>query len=277
MISQIGPGTRAIVTGASWGIGETFAEALAERGADLLLVARTEERLHAIAAGLAERYGVRVESVAVDLTASDGPRRVLEAADMLSFEPTLLVNNAGLGVLGPFADLPPERAREMVQLNVIALTDLTYRVLDRMVARGSGAIVNVGSASAFQPLPNYGVYAATKSFVFSFSAALWAECRERGVHVLAVCPGAVDASEPGVLSDPTPPRRRFRRRITRKRVVEMALRALEQGRPVVVPGGPPRAARIALGMLPRRTRLRLTGMLLGRYPTMLTGIRRREP
>ena len=105
------------------------------------------------------------------------------------------MNNAGIGVLGPFEDLPLERAREMIRLNVLALTDLTYRVLERMQARGGGAIVNVASASAFQPLPNYGVYAATKSFVVSFTAALWAECREHGVRVVAVCPGPVDAGE----------------------------------------------------------------------------------
>ena len=144
---------------------------------------------------LAERYGVRVEIVAVDLGAPDGPRRLVEAADALGFEPTLLVNNAGVGVLGPFAELSLDQAREMVRLNVLALADLTYRVLERMQARGSGAILNVGSASAFQPLPNYGVYAATKAFVASFTAALWAECRGRGVRVVAVCPGAVDAGE----------------------------------------------------------------------------------
>ena len=193
--TQIGPGTRAIVTGASWGIGEAFAEALAARGADLLLVARSEARLRALADDLAERHGVRVEVVAVDLGDPDGPRRLIEAADALGFEPTLLVNNAGIGVLGPFEDLPLERAREMIRLNVLALTDLTYRVLERMQARGGGAIVNVASASAFQPLPNYGVYAATKAFVVSFTAALWAECREHGVRVVAVCPGPVDAGD----------------------------------------------------------------------------------
>src|SRR5262249_10560855 len=156
------------------------------------------------------------EVAAVDLADPDGPRTLVELADALDFEPTLLVNNAGLGVLGPFAELPLERARAMVYLNVLALTDLTYRVLAGMLGRGSGAIVNAGSAWAFQPLPNYGVYAATKSFVFSFSAALWAECRDQGVHVVAVCPGAVDAGDPGVLAAPGRRRRRFRRRITRR-------------------------------------------------------------
>lgn len=305
---RIGPGTRAIVTGASWGIGETFAHTLAARGADLLLVARSEARLRALAETLAERHGVRVETVAVDLAAPDGPRRLVEAADALGFEPTLLVNNAGVGVLGPFAELPIEQTREMIRLNVLALTDLTYRILERMPVRGGGAIVNVGSAAAFQPLPHYGVYAATKAFVASFTAALWAECRSRGVRVVAVCPGAVDASDPvgqpagaiasangsstsaGNAGAPARPatasagagtlptlRRRFRRKISRERVVAAALDALAYDRPIVIPGGPPAVARLALGLLPRRSRLRFTGLLLRRYPTALTGIRRRAP
>lgn len=277
----IGPGTRAIVTGASWGIGETFARELAARGADLLLVARTEDRLRVLADELREQHGARVETVAADLAAPDGPRRLVEAAEARSFEPTLLVNNAGVGVLGPFADLSVEKAREMVRLNVLALTDLTYCVLAGMLARGSGAIINVGSASAFQPLPNYGVYAATKSFVASFSAALWAECRGRGVRVVAVCPGAVDAGAPdeAAVANGSRPRRRLqlRRKVTREEVVANALVAVERNRPVVLPGAPPRIVRLGLGLVPRRARLRLTGMLLHRFPTMLTGIRRRDP
>lgn len=274
MTPRIGPGTRAVVTGASWGIGETFAHVLAARGADLLLVARNEDRLRMLAEALMARYGVRVEIVAVDLGATDGPRRLVAAADALGFEPTLLVNNAGFGVLGPFSELSLEQARAMVRLNVLALTDLTYRYLERMQARGDGAIVNVGSAAAFQPLPNYGVYAATKAFVTSFTAALWAECQARGVRVVAVCPGAVDASEPTGVA---PRRRQFRRKVSRERVVKAALEAVARNRPIVVPGGPPAVARMALGLLPRRSRLRFTGMLLRRYPTALTGMRRRTP
>ena len=275
MTSRFGPGTRAIVTGASWGIGETFALALAARGADVLLVARSGPRLRLLADALAERYGVRAEPVVADLTDPDGPRAVVAAADARGFEPTLLVNNAGLGVLGPFADLPLERAREMVRLNALALTDLTYRVLEGMRARGGGAIINVSSAAACHPLPNYGVYAATKAFVFSFSAALWAECRARGIHVTAVCPGAVDAGDPGILAGPAPSRRRLGGRVTRRQVVARALSAAERGRPVVVVGGPPRIARMALAMLPRRASLRLTGLLIRRFPTRLTGARHR--
>lgn len=269
----IGRGTRAIVTGASWGIGEIFARELAARGADLMLVARNGERLEAVAADLRAAHGVRVEPVVLDLGAPDGARRVCEAAAALGFEPTLLVNNAGVGVLGPFEELPVERAREMVRLNVSALTDLTYRILVGMQARGSGAIINVASASAFQPLPHYGVYAATKAYVLNFSAALWAENRRRGVHVVAVCPGAVDAGGDGRPGGG----RRLRRKVTREAVVATALAAAERNVPLVRSGGPPWVARAGLGLLPRRARLRLTGSLLRRFPTMLTGIRRRDP
>jgi len=279
---RIGPGTRAIITGASWGIGESFAEALAARGADLLLVARTEKRLLTIAADLQARYGVRVELVTLDLAEPDGPRRLCEAAQGLGFEPTLLVNNAGLGVLGPFSELPLDRAREMIRLNVLALTELTYRVLHGMLARGDGAIVNVASASAFQPVPHYGLYAATKAYVVSFSAALWAESRHRGVDIVAVCPGPVDAGSPSDRQVEQQMARRlerlrrpFPRRVTRKEVVAMALDAVERGDPLVVPGAP--AARLALSLFPRRTRLRLTAAVLRRFPRLMTGTRRRDP
>jgi short-subunit dehydrogenase len=279
----IGRGTRAIVTGASWGIGETFARVLAARGADVLLVARNEERLQTLAAELRTQHGVRVEPVALDLGAPDGPRDLCETAAALGFVPTLLVNNAGVGVLGPFADLPLERAREMIHLNVLSVTDVTYRVLSGMQARGSGMIINVGSASALQPLPHYGVYAATKAFVVSLTAALWAENQDRGVHVVAVCPGAVDVGVPTSASTgfgpgvPVAPRWRFPRKVSREAVVAAALSAAERNVPIVLPGAPAWVARTALGMLPRQARLRLTGMLLSRYPAMLTGIRRRAP
>jgi uncharacterized protein len=219
---------------------------------------------------------VRVEIVAVDLADPDGPRQLYDAAARLDFQPNLLVNNAGVGVLGPFSELPLERARDMIRLNILALTDLTYRVLSDMLARGEGAIINVGSASAFQPLPNYGVYAATKAFVISFTAALWAETRHHGVRVVAVCPGAVDPGLPSG-ADPSTQPRRLRKKVTREQVVASALAALDNDVPFVVPGAPPRVARMALGMMPRRARLRFTGMLLRRFPAMLTGTRRRDP
>jgi short-subunit dehydrogenase len=145
-----------------------------------------------------------------------------------------------------------------------------------MQRRGSGAILNIGSASAFQPLPHYGIYAATKAYVISFSAALWAEARRYGVQVVAVCPGPVDADAPEG-PDSKPPRRRLRRKVTREQVVASAFEALERDLPLVLPGAPPRVARFALGLLPRRTRLRFTGLLLRRFPSMLTGTRRRDP
>ncbi|MCC6174556.1 MAG: SDR family NAD(P)-dependent oxidoreductase [Chloroflexi bacterium] len=271
MTTRIGPGTRAIVTGASWGIGETFAHSLAARGADLLLVARTETRLLTIASDLAARYNVRVEIVTVDLAALDGPRRLCEAVDALGFAPTLLVNNAGYGQLGPFSELPLARAREMIRLNMSAVVALTRLILPGMLERGCGAIVNVASASAFQPLPNYAVYAASKAFLLNLSAALWAECRHKGVQVVAVCPGAVDATP----ADERQPRRLLRK-ATREIVVERALAAVERDVPVVVPSAITRVSTLGLALLPRRARLRLAGALIERFPAAFTGIRRRD-
>jgi len=275
---RIGPGSRAIVTGASWGIGEAFAEELAKRGADLLLVARTETRLLTIAADLQDRYGVRVEMVTLDLAAPDGPRKLCEAASGLNFEPTLLVNNAGLGILGPFADLAVEQIREMINLNVVALTELTYRVLQGMRERGGGAIINIASASAMQPVPTYALYGSTKSYVMTLSEALWAECRSQGIRVVAVCPGAVDAGAAdgqGPSSFLARLRTSFPRKVTREGVVASALAAVEHDRPMVAPGASP--ARFAIRLLPRKVRIRLTGTIMQRFPKMMTGTRRRDP
>src|SRR5262249_21811370 len=141
--------------------------------------------------------------------------------------------------------------------------------------REGGTIVNVASASALQPLPNYGLYGATKAYVLSFTAALWAECRGQGVQVLAVCPGAVDAGTPDGAAD-APRRPIARRKVTWEEVVAAAFDALERDLPIVLPGAQPAIVRLALGLLPRRARLRFTGMLLRRFPTALTGVRRRD-
>ena len=269
---RVGPGTRAIVTGASFGLGEAFAEGLAARGADLLLVARTDARLLTIAADLAAAHGVRAEIATLDLVAPDGPRRLQAHADGLGFEPDLLVNAAGLDAGGRFAEQPLELILDAVRLNVEALVALTRLYLPRMAARRSGAIVNVASAAAFAPLPGHAVYAASEAFVLSLSEALWAEQRPNGVSVVAVCPGAPsggrDAASGGPFGLGVP--------ASREAIVASALSALERDVPVVVPGAGTRAASVLLGLLAPRARVRLATRLSRAYPGLLLGGRRRE-
>jgi short-subunit dehydrogenase len=186
-------GRSALVTGASSGVGEAFARALAAEGAAVLLAALPEdgERLHAIAAELAKRHRVRTDVVPVDLSEPGAPGLLVEAADRLAFEPSVLVNSAGFGGVGAFAEQPLERQLEMIRVNVLALVAMTGAYLPRMIRRGDGVVVNVASTAAFQPLPYMATYAATKAFVLAFGEALWAEARSAGVRVATVCPDPV--------------------------------------------------------------------------------------
>ncbi|HKY06467.1 MAG TPA: SDR family oxidoreductase [Blastocatellia bacterium] len=180
----------ALITGASAGIGEAFARKLASRGANLFLVARTEEKLRSLSDELQNSYGVRADYFALDLSTDGAAARLFDETDRHGVKVDLLINNAGFGSFGEFCALPVERELQMIHLNIVALVDLTHRYLNAMLARRRGAIINVASTAGFQPLPFMATYAATKAFVLNFSEALWVECKDRGVQVLAACPGA---------------------------------------------------------------------------------------
>jgi short-subunit dehydrogenase len=187
---------QALVTGASAGLGAAFAERLAHDHYDLILVARRRDRLDELAQRLRADHSVTVDVVAADLTQTAGRKAVEEriaAAPALA----LLVNNAGFGGYRPFVTLDPDRAEEIIQLGVIAVTRLTRAALPGMIARGQGAIINVSSALAFSatlpspPLPKRATYAGSKAFVNAFTQVLANELEGTGVHVQALCPGLV--------------------------------------------------------------------------------------
>jgi uncharacterized protein len=233
-------GGAALVTGASSGIGEAFARALAGRGVDVLLTAlpREHERLEAIAHHLGDRHGVRCVTVATDLAERDGPAELQAAADECGFEPDLVVNSAGLGEAGRFSSAPLDDQMRMLHVNVEALVRLTGLYLPRMVERGAGSVVNVASTAAFQPMPYFSVYAASKAFVLSFGEALWAEHREAGVRVVTVCSGPVETAfhgRDGESSERGGVKGFLRRRyMTAERVAESGLQAVEGDQPLVV-------------------------------------------
>lgn len=179
----------ALVTGASAGIGAAFAQELAAQGYDLVLVARSTDKLAQLAAQLTAKHEVATQVIVQDLTAPDAAAQVQAAVEAESRTIDVLVNNAGFGEYGPFTQVDRQRQLNMIQLNVVALVDLTYRFLTDMQQRRAGAIVNVASTAAYQAMPYIGVYGATKAFVLSFSEALWAENQTTGVRVFAVCPG----------------------------------------------------------------------------------------
>ncbi|HYN85858.1 MAG TPA: SDR family oxidoreductase [Pyrinomonadaceae bacterium] len=222
-----------LITGASAGIGEVFARRLAARGQNLLLVARSEEKLAALASELSRAHDVSAAHFAADLTDDDAPARLFSEAERRGLEVDTLVNNAGYGSVGEFHKLDLQGELRMIDLNVRALVELTHRFLPPMRARGRGAIINVASTASFQPVPLMATYAATKAFVLSFSMALWEENRAAGVRVLAVCPGSTDTDFFRAAGTRTPPPNITQ---TPEAVVDTALRALDRGRSHVVSG-----------------------------------------
>jgi len=226
-------GKTALITGASAGIGAEFARALAARGTNVILVARSHDRLQTLADEVARDPGVRAEAIAADLARPGAARELRVAVEARGLTVDLLVNNAGFGTHGPFETLAPEREGAEVALNVAAVVDLTHLFLPAMLAKGDGAVVNVASTAAFQPVPYMAVYGATKAFVLSFSEALWAEYRGRGVRVLALYPGATATEFFDVVGTEDAALGAKR---TVEQVVATGLRALERGRPSAVDG-----------------------------------------
>ena len=223
----------ALVTGASSGIGEAFAHALAARGAHLVLVARSVQKLESLAAELSARHGVRAVALPADLARPGAGTELVREVERRGIVIDVLINNAGFATYGPFDGASPEREREEIQLNVATLVDLCHGFYPGMVSRGRGAIVNVASIGGFAPVPFQAVYGATKAFVLSFSEALWLEGREKGVSVLALCPGPTETAffEVARMRDDL-----YGRRERPEVVVERALRALARGRSTLVSG-----------------------------------------
>lgn len=178
-----------LITGASSGIGAELARLFVHSGSTVILVARRVDRLDALANELRSRAGNNVHVVARDLTEEGSIDELLGWLQSAGLHVDVLVNNAGFGQLGRFPDIPVDRQRSMIELNVSALTALTHRVLPGMIERGRGAILNLGSTASFQPGPNAAVYYASKAYVLSFSEALSAELAGTGVSVTCLCPG----------------------------------------------------------------------------------------
>ena len=182
----------ALVTGASSGIGSEIAKLLAGDRYDLVLVARNAKRLQSLARDLESAFDVHATVLAEDLSLPDGPSRVLEEIAHRGVEIEVLINNAGFGVYGRFAETDLAREREMLEVNVFAVTALAKGVLPGMLRRRSGKILNVASTAAFQPGPLMAVYYASKAYVLSFSEAIANELDGTGVTVTALCPGPTE-------------------------------------------------------------------------------------
>jgi short-subunit dehydrogenase len=249
-------GKTALVTGASSGLGLELARLFARDGHDLVVVARRRDHLEALATRLAAEHGVAARIIAEDLADPIAPRRIFAELQDRRIDVEFLVNSAGFGMNGPFADGDLGRALALVQVNVTSLMHLTHLVLPGMIVRRSGRVLNIGSTAGFQPGPGMAAYYASKAFVNSFTEALWYELRGTGVTATVSCPGAT-ATEFSMVAG-TSESRLFHLGTTSARdVAAHAYRAMMAGKAMSVPGW---RAKLGLQMLRVGTRAQARGV-----------------
>ena len=241
----------AVITGASSGIGEEFARQLASRGYDLVLVARRIDRLEKLAGTLHNVHLVDCVPFKADLARPEERDRFCEALEPDKGRLEILVNNAGFGTHGFFHETDLRRELELINVNCAAPVHLTKRVLPWMLERRRGFIVNVASLSAFTPGPVMAMYFASKAFLLSFSEALWEECRDTGVNVLALCPGPVRTEFQGTAGISSKARSSGTAPVAVERVVDDTLRGLFDGKRVVIPGYQARIAAMLSRFMPK--------------------------
>jgi len=262
------PDRTCLVTGASSGIGAEIARRLAERGWGVTLVARREDRLRALADELVLAHGVRAEVVAADLTDVAARAALVDAMAERDLEVAGLVNNAGFSTMSPVAASDPDREVSMLRTNVEAVAHLCSLFLPGMVERGQGAVLNVASTAAFQPLPGQAGYAASKAFVLSYTQALGAELRGTGVTATALCPGPVEtefadvAGLGGEQAGEALPRFMW---VPATEVATAAVDGMQRGRSVVIPGP---ANRLTATLAPLAPKSLLLPLLAKNHPAL---------
>jgi hypothetical protein len=228
----------ALITGASGGIGATFARELAKRKYNLFLVARSKEKLQKLAQQLQDQHKIQTDILVQDLAVPGAAAQVFQATSERGFAVDILINNAGFGDYGAFCDRPLQRQTQMVQLNVTTLVEMTHLYLPHMRQQRSGSIINISSIAGFQPIPYMSVYAATKAFVLSFSESLWAENRDYGIYVQALCPGPTQTNFFRTAEFPTANgQTNMDNGASPEQIVHESLKAMSKNQPTVVAGG----------------------------------------
>ncbi|MFP3567422.1 SDR family NAD(P)-dependent oxidoreductase [Paraburkholderia sp. SIMBA_030] len=254
-------GSTALITGASKGLGKVFAEALAARGMNLVLVARSSDVLNTLAEDLAARYGVQCVPLNADLGVPEAAIQIGEELKRRGIQVDLLINNAGLGLTGSFLSHDLKKEQSAIQVNVQTVVALAHLFGSGMAERGKGGIINLASNASFQPLPHMATYAATKAFVLFFSEALQFELAGTGVHVMAACPGPTATSFfDGVSTNVS-----AKDMDSAESVVQKTLKAFDQRKAVAYPGRT--SVRVATWLsrfLPRALVVRLAAMASGK-------------
>lgn len=249
-----------LITGASAGLGADFARALAKKPVTLILTARRADRLTTLARELERRPGIEVHVIPADLGQAEGVKTLIDGVRDRGLSVDTLINNAGFGALGDFADSDLATQMGMIDLNIRALVTLTHALLPPMLARGRGGVLNVASTAAFQPGPYMAIYYASKAFVLHFSEALHEEVKGRGVTVTALCPGPTRTEFADVAGmAETPLFERFAG--TSEQVVRDGLAALERGQAVMVSGLLNRLTAASARIAPRGVLRRAVGRL----------------
>ena len=244
------PDRTAVVTGASSGIGTEIARDLARRGHQVVLVARSEDKLRA----LADELGSGAHVLPADLSDRAARAALPGRVEELGLVADVLINNAGLSTLGPVHRADPDAELNMIEVDVVAVAELCTRFLPGMVERGTGAVLNVASTAAFQPLPGQAGYAAGKAFVLSYTQSLAGELRGTGVSVTALCPGPVDTGfgdRAGFTKEEAEGALPSFMWVPAAEVAKAAVDGLAKGRLVVIPGAVNRAASVLAQMTPR--------------------------
>jgi short-subunit dehydrogenase len=254
-----GKGKWALVTGASAGIGETFARRLALDGYSVVLVARREERLRALAAELERDHGVGTFVVPLDLSHPSAPKTLFDTVETAGHFVEVLINNAGFGSHGSFLDLDPDREMAMVDLNCRTLVGVSRYFAVPMKRERRGGIIHLASVASFQPCPYMATYGATKGFILLFSEALWAELSEFGISVTALCPGPTATEFFDVAKYSGFAQHAFEKP---ELVVERGLSAMRRGRPTVVSGLFNTIRSLSPRLIPRWLAARIAALLL---------------
>jgi len=240
-----------LVTGASSGIGVEIARELARRGHGVTLTARRKDRLVELARALSDEHGIRAETVACDLSSAAARKRMIQTVERRGIEVDVLVNNAGFGSAGRFQDLDADDELRMVRTNVEAIVDLCTAYVPGMVARGRGAILNVASVAAYQPVPRQATYAATKAFVLSFTEGLHVDLKGTGVTATALCPGPTKTEFGDAAGIPDELFEIPGLVYTAEEMAVAGVRAMERSRRAVVPGATNLVGAVGGRLMPR--------------------------